>query len=111
MSWIVCRCGEILHDNTDNINYKGRILSDKEFFPLLDLADELIEAKSPDREALAMEFRRSIGEYIRLKDIYQCYNCGRILIEGENGKFFSFAPEDHSETRLLDFETGDKIRR
>ncbi len=110
MSRIVCRCGEILRDNTDNISYKGHILSDKEFFPLLDIADELIESKSPDREALAMEFRRCIGGYIRLRDVYQCYKCGRLLVEGENGEFFSFAPEDHSETRLLDFETGNKTR-
>lgn len=108
MSRIICKCGEILHDSTDNISYKGHILSDKEFFPLLDLSDELIESKSSDREGLAMEFRRCIGGYIRLKDVYQCYKCGRLLVEGKNGEFFCFAPEGHSETRLLDFKTENK---
>lgn len=108
MAWIQCKCGEILHDNTDSISYKGRILSDKQFFPLLDLADELIEADSDDREALAMRFRQNIGKYIRFRDVYQCYECGRLLVEGENGEFFFFAPEGHDNTKLLDVEPGKK---
>lgn len=108
MSWIKCRCGEILHDNTDAISYKGRILSDKQFFPLPELADEMIEADSADREALAMKFRRNIGGYIRFRDVYQCYEYGRLVVEGENGEFFFFMPEGHDNTKLLDVETGDK---
>ena len=109
MSWIQCKCGEILHDNTDNISYKGCILSDKQFFPLLDLADEMIESESAEREALAMRFRRNIGRYIRFRDVYQCYECGRLIAEGEDGDFLFFLPEEHGNTRLLDVETGDKI--
>ena len=109
MSWIRCKCGEILHDNTDNISYKGYVLSDKQFFPLLDLADEMIEDTSPDREALAMRFRGNIDEYIRFRCVYQCYGCGRLLVEGENGEFFFFLPEDHKNKKLLDVETGDKV--
>lgn len=97
-----------MHDSTDSISYKGRILSDKQFFPLLDLADELIEADSADREALAMRFRQNIGGFIRFRDVYQCYECGRLLVEGENGEFFSFIPDGHEETGLLGFTTGEK---
>lgn len=109
MSHIKCRCGNILHDNTDNISYKGRIISDKEFFPLLDLADELIERESDDREKLSMEFRGNMGRYIRFKDIFQCYECGRLLVESESGEFLFFTPENHNETKLLDFNTGERI--
>lgn len=108
MSRIKCKCGEILLDNTDTISYKGRILSDKQFFPLLDLADEMIESESADREALAMRFRRNICGYIRFRDVYQCYECGRLIVQGENGEFFFFMPEEHDQTKLLDVETGDK---
>lgn len=108
MSWIKCICGEILHDVADDISYKGHILSDKQFFPLLDLADEMIEDSAPDREAIAMRFRQNIGKYIRFRCVYQCCNCGRLLVEGENGEFFYFAPEGHSNTKLLDVETGKK---
>lgn len=108
MSWIRCLCGEILHDNTDNISYKGRLLSDKQFFPLLDLADEMIEAQADNREALSMRFRRNIGDYIRFRDVFQCYECGRILIEGDDRNFYFFKPEGHDNTKLLDVETGEK---
>lgn len=108
MSWIRCPCGEILHDNTDNISYKGRLLSDKQFFPLLDLADEMIESRTDNREELSMKFRRNIGEYIRFLDVFQCYNCGRILIEGENREFYVFKPEGHENTKLLDVEPGER---
>lgn len=109
MSKIKCKCGNILHDNSDNIGYKGRIISDKEFFPLLDLADEIIERESDDRKKLSMEFRRNIGEYIRLKDVFQCYECGRLAVEGESGEFFFFIPENHNKTELLNFETGKRF--
>lgn len=108
MSWIKCKCGEILHDNTDNISYKGYLISDKQFFPLLDLADEMIEATADSREELSMRFRENIGEYIRFLDVFQCYNCGRILIEGEGRNFYVFKPEGHENTKLLDVETGQK---
>lgn len=108
MSRIKCKCGNILHDNGDNISYKGRIISDKEYFPLLDLADEIIERESDDREKLSMEFRRNIGGYIRLKDVFQCYECGRLAVEGEFGEFFFFTPENHNEINLLDFELGER---
>lgn len=111
MSWIRCKCGNTLHDNTDNISYKGYILSDKEYFSMLDLADEMIESSHNDREELAMTFRRSVGigdNYIRLKEMYQCPVCGRMLIEISPGNFCFFAPEEHDEMHLLDFEAGEK---
>ena len=109
MSRIRCKCGEILHDNTDNISYKGYVLSDKQFFPLLELADEMIEDTSPDREVPVMKFRQNISGYIRFRCVYQCYECGRLLVEGENGDFFFFSPEDHENKELLDVETGEKL--
>ena len=102
-------CGEDLYDKTDNIRYKGYILSDKQYFPLLDLADEMIEDTSPDREAPAMRFRKNIGGYIRFRCVFQCCKCGRLLVEGENGEFFFFSPEGHENKELLDVETGNKV--
>lgn len=58
---IVCKCGNILPDNTDRISYKGYIISDKELFDMLDFADEMIEAGDSCRENLAMTFRKNIG--------------------------------------------------
>ena len=113
MSKIVCRCGNILSDNTDRISYKGHIISDQEYFDLFDLADEMIESNVSCREDLAMTFRRNIGfgetSYIRLRDIFQCPLCGRILVENASGEFCLFAPEEHDEKNLLDYAAGEKI--
>ena len=111
MSKIVCKCGNILCDNTDRIRYKGYVISDNEYFDLLDLADEMIEAKSLCREELAMTFRRNIGigvKYIRLKEIYQCSSCGRIMIEITPGQFCFFAPDGNDQKDLFDYKAGER---
>ena len=109
MSKILCGCGNIIPDIGDGQSAKGYILSDKELFPLYDLADDLIESSRPDREALCMKFRKEVGAgYIRLKRVYQCPECGRLLIENEDGGFAVFAPEEHNGGRLLDFSAGMK---
>lgn len=113
MSWIKCKCGNVLKDTADNISYKGRIISDKEYLDMLDLADTMIESTDPDREEAAMSFRMNIGnknKYIWLKDIFQCPDCGRILLENNKGEFCSFIPEDNEEKRLLDYKGNGEIR-
>lgn len=111
--WIKCKCGNILHDNTDAISYKGYIISDREFFDWLDLADEMIESKNPDREELAMTFRRNIGaagNYIRLKTIFQCPSCGRILLENNQGEFSIFSPENTADKNQFDYKGSGEIK-
>ena len=109
MSKIACVCGELIPDVGDGQSFKGYILSDKELFPLYDLADEMIESDHPDREELCMTFRSEFGTgYIRLKRVYQCFECGRILIENEDGEFSVFAPEGHDDTKVLDFSAGKR---
>lgn len=113
MSWIKCKCGNILKDNTDYISYKGYVISDKEYFDMFDLADEMIESTDPDREKLAMSFRINIGcgdTYIKLKNIFQCPACGRILLEDNQGKFCSFLPEDSDDKQFLDYKGDDEIK-
>ena len=85
MSKIKCRCGNILPDITDQIRYKGYIISDREIFDLFDFADEMIESGDPGRE------------------MYQCPFCGRMIIEDNSGDFCFFAPEEHNEKNLLDY--------
>lgn len=106
---IVCVCGNPIPDISDGQSFKGYILSDKELFPFYDFADEMIESDHPDREALCMTFRKEVGAgYIRLKRVYQCFECGRILIENEDGEFSVFAPENHDNTKVLDFSAGER---
>lgn len=109
MSWIRCKCGNILYDITDNISYKGYIFSDRVFFDMYDFADEMIESTNPDREEAAMNFRRNVGgkSYIPSKEIFQCPVCGRVLIENTPGSYCSFLPEEeYYPKNLLDYGTN-----
>lgn len=109
MSKIACSCGNLIPDISDRQSFKGYILSDKELFPFLDFADEMIESPHPDKEELCMTFRKEIGAgYIRLKRVYQCFECGRILIENDDGEFSVFAPEGYNNTPVLDFSEGKR---
>ena len=107
---IICKCGNILPDITDNLPYKGYIISDKELFKMYDFVDELIETDNNRKESLMMTFRRNvcIGKtYIQLKEMYQCPQCGRILIENILGQYSFFYPEGNTKRNLLDFD-GEK---
>lgn len=109
MSKISCVCGNLIPDIGDGQSFKGYILSDKQRFPFYDFADEMISSANPDREALCMTFRKEVGTgYIRFKRVYQCFECGRILIENEDGEFSVFAPEDHGNTAVLDLDVGKR---
>lgn len=113
MSLIKCKCGNILHDRTDYINCKGYVISDKEYFDMLDLADKMIESTNPDREELAMSFRMNISfkdSYIKLKHIFQCPACGRVLLENNKGELRSFYPEDSDDKAFLDYKGDAEIK-
>lgn len=114
MSWIKCKCGNVLKDTTDNISYKGYVISDKEYFDMLDLADTMIGSTIPDREEAVMSFRMNIGgranRHIWLKDIFQCPDCGRIFLENNKGEFCSFLPEDNDEKQLLNYKGNENIK-
>ena len=80
---------------------------------MLDMADEMIESADPDRDKLTMSFRMNMGcgdAYIKLKDIFQCPVCGRILLEDSQGRFCSFLPEDSDDKRLLDYKGNEEIK-
>lgn len=111
MSKIICCCGNMIPDITDNLSYKGYIISDKELFKMYDFVDELIETGANQKEQYAMAFRKNVrigNKYIRLKEIYQCPECGRILIETMPGEYSFFCPEENTENNLLDYEGEEK---
>lgn len=113
MSKIYCKCGCWISDSTDGNPNKGLIISDKEYFNLLDMADELIESTQNNREELAMKFRKNVcvGNecHIRLKQLFQCPECGRLLLENEDGEYHSFVQEDKYEFGLLDYKGNDFV--
>ena len=104
----------MIPDTTDNLPYKGYIISDKEQFKMYDFVDELIETDNIQKESLMMAFRRNVStgkKYVRLKEIYQCPECGRILIENIPGQYFFFCPEENKEKNLLDYDGEEEWNR
>ena len=92
MSWIQCECGRIIHDNSDALSYKGYLVSDREYFKLLDFCDSLIESPEPDRERLCIKLRKNLGvnDFIELRDVFQCPDCGRTGEQSQNCIFIQY---------------------
>ncbi|MBQ3939926.1 MAG: hypothetical protein II723_02325 [Oscillospiraceae bacterium] len=107
MSSLLCKCGFVFHDNSDAIYRKAHLISDKDWFPLPDMADSLIESPDPDRAALCMTLRHNLsgkGACVQERFLFQCPECSRVYIEAPDGTFVCFAPEDSGSDQML-FDT------
>ena len=126
MSKIGCKCGNTIINQADNLRYKGDIIPDcgmdEIFDKLYELIDSLVEAiKSNKRD----EWMRVNGlnppypsdvspsgmindlffvNYLdKTKEVFQCENCGRILIQkGKSDQYISFKPETEEWEGTLD---------
>jgi DNA-directed RNA polymerase subunit RPC12/RpoP len=92
---LACTCGNRIHDGTDGLSYKGYVVPDEEYFPMLDgydvLLDRVANRGSVDEEDY-MDIRRNCSAR---RQIYQCSKCGRIFIwDSDIQGAFSFKPED-----------------
>lgn len=101
MSSLLCKCGFVFHDITDAICWKAHLITDKDWFPLLDMADGLIESPDPDRETLCMILRHNLRGCVQSRFLYQCPVCGRVYIEDPKGAYVCFAPEDPDSEKTL----------
>ena len=113
----MCRCGEVIRDQADNLPHKGYIFADTEYFDLFDriTADitSFIEARvaGREREWIAQYFLKGypctkdddiVHDIITRhlipgdRDVYQCPKCGRIHVERreDSSRLDSFAPDE-----------------
>lgn len=112
MSWLKCKCGHTFHDNSDGHYWKAHLITDKDWFPLLDMADSLIESPDPDRATLCMTLRHNLAGKqgcVQHRVLYLCPECGRVYIEDPEGRFFCFAPEDSDSDKMLFNQKGTGI--
>lgn len=104
--WIQCKCNYKIHDTSDNLPYKGHIISDQDWFDFLDLVSEAIESNEEDRGKLVHEVYRV--SHIN-KFIYQCPKCGQLYIEdGCSGELYSFSPDSKVNKKLLESAYGSE---
>lgn len=110
---IGCECGNVIVDQTDFLPYKGYIISDQDWFDLLDAIDFAVEKSGhseKEKESALMKVR-SLAVTLS-KEIYQCTACGRVYIHNNSGGLEMFVrniPFDGS--KILISALGDNWRR
>ena len=117
MSKFMCKCGEIIRDQANNLPYKGYVFSDRIYFDLFDRITTDIASyiqsrvAGSEREWIAKYF---LSGYLCTKDeeivhdiisrhlipadldMYQCPKCGRLHIEhrDDSSRLESFTPDE-----------------
>ena len=120
---IQCECGNVISDSTDYLPYKAHFVADQDWFELLENIDKrvsnLVEAvrllqdeKAASEIAMRaiMAIRGDIGKATRL--VYQCPNCGRLLVDDVQYHSQIFVPQDESVPKnLFRSKEGEKWKR
>ena len=130
MSKLRCNCNHVISDTTDNLPYKADLIPDQSFYVAFDrieeVIDSLIEATKRNERNVWIEnqfgkqYPKDLTDTQMIcdiftsrvtdlgKTIYQCENCGRILIQkGHTDRFISFAPENSDWKDIL---TAEQIK-
>lgn len=98
---IDCYCGVSIIDQTDDLPYKGHLIPDQEWFATYDaIDDEVIDPVAGGRlgmEAAYHRARQIISRSARL--MWQCRACGRLYIDGVDGRLRCFVPEGEQPDR------------
>ncbi len=101
---IGCRCGATISDSTDYISHKAHLTPDQEIYGVMDgIDDEVIDrvgsGELPVEDAYVVA-RRIMSSPTRT--MWQCFECGRLYIDGPDGDLHCFVPEnEQTEKRIL----------
>ena len=123
MGKLKCKCGHIIVDQTDNLEYKGYVLSDTLVddvsINLTNNIDSLTESLKKGKKTewikkhfqvppYPMDLKESsmihdlLNVSDKTKEIFECENCGRIAIEfGDTNQFRFFTPESDDTRGIL----------
>lgn len=118
---MMCKCGNVITDNTDNLGYKAEFTKDqdieKRFEAFNVMADFIQAVNDAKREEWIRSFYKNeeiattltngnILSDIFLKhdnaqNFYQCNSCGRLLVPNTDNNLLFFYPEDHDNKNIL----------
>jgi len=101
---IGCHCGATISDSADSLSHKAHLTPDQDLYGVWDgIDDAVIDRVASGELALRdayVESRRIISAPTRL--MWQCFDCGRLYIDGPDGKMHCFVPEtSETEKRIL----------
>lgn len=94
MSKLLCKCGHVIVDQTDELPHKGELIRDQDWE---NVWGAIASQSELDAEAL-MDF--VIGLKIKYtRDVYECQACGRlwVQIEPEENAFRSYMPDPNRD--------------
>lgn len=118
---MMCKCSNVITDNTDNLGYKAEFTKDQDiekrfeaFNVMADFIQAVNDAKREEwirsfykNEEIATTLTNSnILSDIFLKhdnsqNFYQCNSCGRLLVPNTDNNLLFFYPEDHNNKNIL----------
>jgi hypothetical protein len=102
--WFNCHCGHTIKDNTDCLRQKGHLTPDQDLYVVWDGMDEQVidpvasgQLSVNDAYVLSRKLMSSPA-----RAMYQCFECGRLYIDGPDGKQNCFLPEsDATDKEIL----------
>jgi hypothetical protein len=135
MSKIVCPCGHIIVDQADNLPYKAAYYADEDyeasFGKYVEMCSGYIKARDEERqeafiiEHFGKDYPRDLESAVVISDLlagmrvlfghtmYECEQCGRLLIFPVVGKnrFVSYTPEGEVRgvLRSDNFKDGERF--
>ena len=106
---IGCHCGASISDSTDYLSHKAHLTPDQEIYGVWagiddEVIDRVASGELPVCDAY-MKSRQIISGPTRL--MWQCIECGRLYIDGPDGRLYCFVPEnEEAEKRILRSRTS-----
>jgi hypothetical protein len=97
----LCQCNHVIRDQTDDLPYQAWSCPDQSREAVLAAIQRLMDSPTPSdilqRDALMWPIVDPKGG----RPMYQCPECGRIYIAGNNGELYCFKPEFGSTPKTL----------
>lgn len=92
---IQCKCGNIIHDDTDFMNDKGYFRSDQDEDDYFTKIDNIIYDESIDYTEITAHIQADLdNRYSRV--MYVCKQCGRLFLSNHHGSMNVYVPEESS---------------
>lgn len=97
-----CECGEIVVDGADDLPHKAHFIPNQDWFRVFEAVDEIlgeVSAGSMTMSDAKMAVRRA--HLVASRMMWQCGNCGRLLVSDCDRKVNVYAPATGSDSKEI----------
>lgn len=96
---INCKCGHLIHDNSNGLTHKAHLIPDLNWEQLFDGLDEILD--NPTNGDAGTRMRMLFLKFSSCA--WQCRNCGILFFENKNNQLQQFNPaEELKHMRLFE---------